>query len=155
MRPRWLIVGLVVSVVLNLFLIGAGAGVIALGARMAHDSGAARPGALFWATQRLPQPARANLRAVLRGVRDQLGQNTAQSRTLRLQAWGSVADPKPDVAAIKQALAQSRQLDIAARTKVEESIVDFAMTLPPAERAALSAGFRQELTGQPPATGDK
>jgi uncharacterized membrane protein len=150
MRPRWLIVGLIVSVALNLFLIGAGAGVIALGVRMARESGAARPGAMFWATQRLPQPARANIRAMLRDVHDQLGPDTLRSRALRLQAWGAVAAPQPDPVAIKQSLAQARQIDIGARTKVEESIVDFALKLPPPQRAALSAGLRDELVGPAP-----
>ena len=48
MRPPWLVIGLVASVVLNLFLIGAGAGVFALATRMAHESAAVRgrgPGA--------------------------------------------------------------------------------------------------------------
>ena len=50
MRPRWLIVGLVVSIALNLFLVGAGAGLLALGLRLARENAGARPAAFFWAT---------------------------------------------------------------------------------------------------------
>ncbi|HEY2707014.1 MAG TPA: periplasmic heavy metal sensor [Caulobacteraceae bacterium] len=154
MRPRWLIAAMIASASLNLFLIGAGAGVIALGARMAHETGAARPAALYWATQRLPGPARANVRALLRQIRGEVRPDVDRSRALRLQAWDGVAAAKPDTGAIKQALAQSRQLDVAVREKVEERLVDFAATLSPADRATLSAGFRQQLT-QPPAPAAK
>jgi len=41
MGSRWLIVGLVVSVALNLFLVGAGAGIVALGLRLAQANGGA------------------------------------------------------------------------------------------------------------------
>jgi uncharacterized membrane protein len=149
MRSRWLIGGLIVSVALNLFLIGLGAGVVALGMRLAREN-PARPGALFMATQRLPQPARAGIRQMLRGVREETRAQSEQSRTLRLGAWGSLAAAKPDTAAIKQALAQSRQIDIGVRTKVEESVVDYAAQLSPADRAALAAGFHQQLAPPPP-----
>ena len=149
MRRNWLIGGLIASVALNLFLIGLGAGAIALGMRLARENQAARPAALFWATQRLPQPARADIRAMLRSVRSETLAQAEQSLALRVQAWDGLAAPKPDPAAVKQALAQSRQLDIAVRGKVEESIVDFAVQLPPAERATLSAGLHQQLAPPP------
>jgi uncharacterized membrane protein len=149
MGSRWLIGGLIVSVALNLFLIGVGAGVIALGMRLAREN-PGRPAALLVATQRLPQPARAGIRQMLRGVRDETRAQSEQSRTLRLGAWDGLAAAKPDTAAIKQALAQSRQLDIGVRTKVEESVVDYAAQLSPADRAALAAGFHQQLAPPPP-----
>jgi uncharacterized membrane protein len=150
MRQRWLIVGLVASVALNLFLIGAGAGAIALAMRLAREG--ARPAAVVLATQHLPQPSRGAIRNMLRGVRDQVRADAGRSRALRLQAWSAIAAAKPDAAAIKQTLAQSRQIDIAVRAKVEDSIVDFAATLSPADRTALAAGFRQELAAATTAT---
>jgi uncharacterized membrane protein len=149
MRPRWLIIGLVASVALNLFLISAAAGVMALGSRLAREN-AARPGALFWATQSLPQPDRRNMREMLRQVRDEVRPQTEQSRALRLSAWGALTADKPDAATIKQDLAQSRQIDIQVRGKVEEKIADYVAGLPPAERASFAAGMRRALTPPPP-----
>jgi uncharacterized membrane protein len=150
MRPRWLVIGLIASLVLNLFLIGAGAGVIALGMRMARQPPAtARAGALFWATEGLPQPDRRAMRLMLRDVRDQVKPNTDHSLALRVAAWSSLAEPKPDVAAINQKLAESRQTDIAVRTRVEQTIVDYAVRMPPANRAIFADGMRRSL---PPPT---
>ena len=152
MRPRWLVVGLIVSLALNLFLIGAGAGVIALGTRMAGQPATARQlGALFWASDGLPQPARRNMRLMFRDERDAVKADTDRSLALRVAAWGAIADPKPDTAAINQKLAESRQIDIGVRTRVEQRIVDYAAHMSPADRTTFAAGMRQVLNPRQPA----
>lgn len=155
MRPRWLVVGLIASLALNLFLIGAGAGVIALGVRMARQQAAPprQVGAMFWATEDLPQPARHAMRLMLWNLRGEVKADTDRSVQLRIAAWSALAAPSPDAAAINQKLAESRQTDIAVRTRVEQSIVDYAVRMPPAERAILAAGMRRVLTPptRPPA----
>lgn len=148
MRPRWLIVALVVSVALNLFLIGAGAGVVVLAKRIARQN-PTRPAALVWATQGLPQPERRDLRLKLFDMRMAVRPQTERSRALRLQAWGALAEAKPDAAAIKQGLAESRQIDIGVRTTVENQIVDDVLALPPPDRATFAAGMRAVLTAPP------
>ena len=150
MRPRWLIVCLVVSVALNLFLVGAGAGIVALGLRLAQTNGGARPAALFWAAESMSQPARREFRQGLIGLRRQIQPDVDHSRAVRSQAWGSLAAAKPDPAAIKQGLAQGRQIDLAVRTKVEEQVVDQIAALPPADRAAYAAGMQRALTPATP-----
>ena len=144
MRPRWLIVGLLASVALNLFLVGAGAGIVALGLRIASDSGA-RPGAYFWATQAMAQPARGEARQALAALRGQVRADVDRSRALRMQGWNGLAAAKPDTSAIKLALAQGRQIDLATRAKVEERVVDQIAALPPADRTAFAAGMRRAL----------
>ncbi|HEX3920333.1 MAG TPA: periplasmic heavy metal sensor [Caulobacteraceae bacterium] len=144
MRRPWLVIGLVVSLALNLFLIGAAAGIIALGSRLAKD-GARPAAALFWATQDLPEPQRRDMRLMLRATRATVLADTNRSLALRGQAWAALADPTPDLAAIKDKLSQSRQIDIAVRTTVEEKIVDYAAQLSPANRALFSAGMRRGL----------
>jgi uncharacterized membrane protein len=146
MRPRWLIVALVVSAALNLFLVGVGAGIFALGLRIASDNGVARPGVYFWATQAMAQPARGQVRRGLVAMRDEYRADVDRSRALRIQGWNGLAAAKPDSAAIKQALAQGRQIDLATRAKFEERVVDRIATLPPADRAAFAAGMRRALT---------
>ena len=149
MRPRWLIVGLVVSIALNLFLVGAGAGLLALGLRLARENAGARPAAFFWATAGMSQPAKRDTRRMLLTLRDQVGPDVQRSRALRLQGWEGLVAAKPDTAAIKAALTQSRQIDIGVRAKVEEAIVDYVAQLPPADRAAYAAGMSREINTPP------
>jgi uncharacterized membrane protein len=152
MRPRWLVIGLIASGLLNLFLIGAAAGVIALGTRMARENSSARPAALYWATQGLPQPDRRQMRQMMAGVRDAVRPDAERSLGLRATAWSAIADPKPDAAAIEQKLAQSRQIDIGVRTQVEDRIVAYAAGMPPADRTIFAAGMRRALApSSPPA----
>ena len=150
MRSRWIIVGLAVSVALNLFLLGTGAGVIALGLRMARDNPGLKPGALMVATAGLPQGTRHGVREMLRQERTEIEPQVDQSRAVRVQAWSQLAADKPDAAAIKAQLVESRQIDIGVRTKVEEKLVDYAMGMTPADRIAFAAGMRRVLS--PPAT---
>jgi uncharacterized membrane protein len=132
-------------VTLNVFLIGAGAGVVWLGMRMAHENAAARAGALVRASSDLPQPDRRNLRLMLRQAWRDVKAPGEQSRTLRIDAWGSLADPAANVVQIKQKLAQSRQIDLADRTSVEEKLVDYVAALPPADRKLFAAGMLRVL----------
>ena len=156
MRSRWLMIGLIVSVAINLFLIGAGAGVIALGARMAHNAPPLRVGALTWATDGLPQPDRRQMRQMVRDARNTVRADTERSLALRTAAWDGLTAPQPDAAAIEAKLAASRQIDIAIRTRVERQIVDYAVRMPPADRAIFAAGIRRVLSpgASPPAAPD-
>jgi uncharacterized membrane protein len=151
MGSRWLVGGLIASVTLNLFLIGAAAGVIALGRSMARENGSVRPGALMIATAGLPQPDRRNFRLMLRQTRTNVAADVGRSRSLRIDAWGAFADPKADPAAIKTKLAQSRQIDTGVRASVEGKLVDYLESLPPADRAAFAAGMRRALSPAPAA----
>jgi uncharacterized membrane protein len=148
MGRRWLILALVASLTLNLFLIGAAAGVIALGMTMARNS-VARPGAFIVATQDLPDADRHAMRLKLRQARDASMPDVVHSLAVRSAAWGALGEAKPDVAAIKQQLAQSRQLDIAVRTRVEEQIVDDAAAMSPADRTIFAAGMARALHPPP------
>lgn len=145
MRVRWLAIGLFISLALNLFLIGAGAGVIALGLRMARENGNPA-GALVIATRKLPQPDRREFRQMLAGERTANLADAGRSRALRIAAWSALADPKPDTAAIKSQLAESRQVDIGVRARVEERIVDYVAALPPSDRGIFATGMRQALS---------
>jgi len=150
MRPPWLIVGLVASVAINLFLIGAAAGVIALGVRMAREGPPLRPAALFWATERLPQPDRRQMREMLRDARHEVQGDADRSIALRSEAWSALDQPQPNAAAIEQKLAESRQIDIGIRARVEQRIVDYATRLPAADRAIFAAGMRRALVPRAP-----
>jgi uncharacterized membrane protein len=112
-----------------------------------------RPGALFWATETLPQPDRRQMRQFLKQVRDQARPDAAQSLAERAAAWGALGAARPDAAAIKQQLARGRQSDIAVRAAAEEKIVDYALRLPPGDRARFAAGMQRQLTAPAPSRG--
>ena len=149
MRIPWLAIGLFISLALNLFLIGAAAGVIALGLRMARENGAPNP--LAAATRDLPQPDRRQFRQMLVAERSAVAPDARRSRDLRAAAWSALANPSPDVAAVKSELAQSRTIDIGVRTRVEERVVDYVAGLSPRDRAIFAAGMRKAL----PAPGER
>jgi len=150
MGSRWLMGGLIASLVLNLFLVGAAVGVIVMGRSMAVANAGARPGALFEATATLPQPDRHDFRGMLRQARQAVMPDVNRSRQLRVEAWTSLGDATADASGIKSRLAQSRQLDAGVRAKLEEKIVDYVMRLPMSDRTAFAAGMRRALA--PPAT---
>ncbi|MFI4975083.1 MAG: periplasmic heavy metal sensor [Caulobacterales bacterium] len=149
MQGRWLIIGLIASVALNLFLLGTAAGVVALGMRMAQE-GRPRPGAFVRATRELPPEPRMAMRAMLQQAWSQQAPAARQSLALRIDAWTALAAPIPDVAAIKQKLEQSRGIDTASRTKVEEAVVNYAAALPADQRAKFAQGMRVALQPQSP-----
>jgi uncharacterized membrane protein len=152
MGRSWLVGGLIASVTLNLFLIGAAAGVIALGRSMARENAGVRPGALMIATAGLPQPDRRDFRQMLRQLRAGVIIDVGRSRTARIDAWSALGDPKPDPAAIKAKLALSRQIDTGVRATVEEKLVDYVERLPAADRADFAAGMRRALASPPAAS---
>ncbi|HZZ87264.1 MAG TPA: periplasmic heavy metal sensor [Caulobacteraceae bacterium] len=145
MRPRWLAVGLVASLALNLFLLAAGGMVFLLGERAAHEERVGRPSFFVRATEPLPEPDRADFRRFVAGLHDQVQPALDQSRADRIRAWTGLTAPQPDAPGIKQLLARSRAADVLVRTKVEEAVVDHALGLPQSERAKLVDGLRRAL----------
>lgn len=149
MRP-WLIGGLIVSVALNLFLIGAAAGILAMGAHMAHQRPPGRPGpggGQLWRASRVLPPGEAqafrqSLRAQARAARPL----AEAGRLAREQAWLSGAGDRFDAAATRAALARARAADMQTRQRLEDAVVDIAGALPPDQRRAV---FRALATPPP------
>lgn len=153
MSGRWTIIALVASLALNLFLLGAGAAVIVIGARVAHqraEVAASRPvPALRRAAMALPAEQRPAFVGAVRSVAQAQRPNTQQARALRGDAWDGLATTQVDAAAIKAKLGQARILEFGARAKIEDALVDFAATLPQPQRAAVANAMRPPLAGAP------
>jgi uncharacterized membrane protein len=154
MSGRWTIIALVASLALNLFLLGAGAAVIVIGARVAHqraEVAASRPvPALRRAALALPPEQRRAFVGAVRSVAQAQRPGAQQARALRGAAWDSLATTQVDAAAIKAELNQARTLEVGARAKIEDTMVDFAVTLPQPQRAAVAGAMRPPLAGAPP-----
>ncbi|MFZ3004552.1 MAG: periplasmic heavy metal sensor, partial [Phenylobacterium sp.] len=134
---RTLTLALVASVAVNLFVIGAVVGVVVLGHRMREAVGGVnRPRQPLWsAADTLPPEHQRAYRQLLRGQADPVGGQIRQARQARRDAWGDLGAEPLNGPAVSRRLAEARALEMTARGGVEDRIVAFAATLPPAERA--------------------
>lgn len=151
MSQRSLIIGLLISLAMNFFLLGAGATVLVIGARLAKlRAVAAAPQGPLQPIRRaalaLPPGPRGDFAQAVKAVNTAERQNTLAARQMRQEAWTALGADKVDAAAIKAKLDQARQIESGVRGKVEGAVVDFAATLPQNQRALVG----QELRPQPP-----
>lgn len=151
MKPRNLIIALVISVALNLFL----AGLVVGGAVVARRLAELRPAQaavgripLWRAGDGLPQPQRRAFRRMFRQAALSSQEGMRQSRSIRREAIAALESPDFDAEAAIAAMARARNLDNGARAGVEAAIMRFAATLTPSERTILANGLRQGMAGQ-------
>jgi uncharacterized membrane protein len=135
---------LIGSAALNLFLVGALAGVVGMGLRMSHAHSAARP-LLGTAAMSLTPSDRAKLMTNLRSQAATVRPLNAEARGLRRDAWAALGEPTLNPNAVKDALAKARGLDQQARGAVEDSVVDFAAALPAGERGAFGQAMARAM----------
>jgi uncharacterized membrane protein len=135
-------IALIASLALNLFLI---AGIITVYAPKADGAAGWRSGhaVLHEAAMSLDPAYSRTFIALLRAEGGQSRTGNLQARTLRKQAWGALETPSFDPAQAKLKLAQARTLNEASRHRIEDAVVDFAATLPPAQRAKLGKAMSQ------------
>lgn len=147
MTGRWTRIALAVSLAVNVFLIGAGATVIARNAQGQLARSPTRP-ALRAAAMGLAPKDRDALMAMLHIQGRGAKHANREARALRAEAWGSLGAANFDPAAAKAKLARARALNHAARGAVENGVIDFAATLPPGERVALSQALGRGVLRQ-------
>jgi uncharacterized membrane protein len=149
-RPRPIL--LVVSLALNLFLIGTVVGGLVVGQRLrAIRPPPERGGPALWAAARGLSPEhRDAYREVLRGEGGEVRAKLRAAREARMQAWKTLGQEPFDADAVRQRLAAARTQDAAARQELEERLVAFAAGLPDDERARLAQGLSQPGARHPP-----
>lgn len=130
---------LILSIVLNIFLIGAivGGTAIWLGEVRPAEAG----GQLRLAGERLPEAQRTALRKALRETRRVARPIIREGRAGRAEAARLLAQPTLDVPALEAALARVRRSDGAMRARLEARTIAFAATLSPADRARMADGL--------------
>lgn len=156
MSQRSLIVGLLISLALNFFLLGAGTTVLVIGARLAklRAVAAAPQGPLQpirRAAMALPPGPRGDFAQAIKAVNTAERQNTLTARQLRQEAWTALGADKVDAPAIKAKLGQARLMESGVRSKVEDAVVDFVATLPQNQRALVGQEMRPQAPLQPQA----
>ena len=149
---------LIVSLALNLFLVGTIVGGLVVGQRLRiHRAPPVVAGPALWAAGReLPPDLRAAYREVLRGEGGDSRRQLRAAREARTEAWKGLAKEPFDAEAVRRQLATARAQDSQARGALEDRIVAFADTLSPEDRARFVEGLaRRGRQGPPPARGER
>lgn len=138
---------LIISLTLNVFILGALAGGAFIWTRSAGDmpveAAANAGGRLGLAAAALPGEQRRALRQALRETRRESRPLVEQSRAHRREARRLMSAELVDVAAVNAALARARAADIRLRGRLEERVVTFAATLPAEQREILAAALER------------
>lgn len=134
---------LIVSLVLNIFLLGAIAGgTYRWMAKQKADVVAQQRGLRFAAAE-LSRDRQDQLRQSLRQTRRASLQEIIDARAGRIAVVQALAAPQFDRATLDAALARTRAADVAVRAQVEATVAEFASTLTPDERLKLVDALEQ------------
>ncbi len=152
-------IGLIVSIILNVFLIGGIAGGLAfwrlnpqVHAAAAPAAGPQQRRALRFAADELGPQQQHAFRQALREARMDSLPSLREGQAHRRDLVGLIGADRFDRSAVMNALGGARSADAAVRTRLETAIVDFAAGLTPADRAAFVQGLARSPTlRQPPA----
>jgi uncharacterized membrane protein len=152
MSARGLTIALLASAALNVFVIGAGAGLLASHAfSPAGGAGGPPQNPLRAAAERLDP---ADREALLQLMQDQVQANgplLVDARKARREARALMLAQPFDRAATAAALGRARADEIQVRGRLEDAVVDFAARLSPQARATLSSGIMRATAPRRPA----
>ena len=139
---------LVISLILNVFLIGIGIGVLVTGARIAPAQAQRRPLINIWrAADALPQAEREAFRNMLRDKALEVEPDMKSVRLARREAAALISQPDYDPGAVAQALERARVGETKARSELDAAMIEHLKRLPPAERAALADAMVRSRPG--------
>jgi len=159
MNGKILPIALAISLILNVFIIGAAVGAIGARARfmphrpppeaMMGGRGGGGGGPIMRAADDLPTDVATAYRQQMRAVAEASRPTLQEAREARQEAADAFAKPTFDKPAALAALAKSRADETAAREKLETAVVEFATNLPQDQRQLLSRALRQPARGGP------
>ena len=138
---------MVASLSLNLFLVAAFVAMIVWGAHRTNRQGSPTP--LRLAAHSLDVGHRQVFLAMLRANGRAVGPANREARALRIQAFSSLQNPNFDPTSAKAMLARARDLNQAATARVQDSVVDFAASLPLDQRASLGRALAARMPHPP------
>lgn len=133
-RRRWLVYGLLASLLVNAFLIGLAATDLF---RPRHVGGPLRF-ELRWLQGKLPADGFARVAAAVEGIEPKVQAHIDRLKEMRRQVGELAAVPQPDRAAIDRKLADIRAELNAMTTEGQATVADALLTLPPDMRAGLA-----------------
>ena len=136
MNERTTRIVLALSLVLNVFAVGAAAGGAYVWWHLGANARSAAQG-LATAAQDLGSGQQEILQQALADARRQARPDAQAARASRIDVAGLLGEPTLDRAAIDAALAATRDADMKVRGRVEGAVVDFAAGLNAGDRARL------------------
>jgi uncharacterized membrane protein len=135
MSRRALLIALIVSLAVNLFVLGGLAGATLMGFGRHEPHLPPGPVRLRAIGEALPSDRREAWEASVRGAVQTAAPQLRQARALRRQGWADIAAEPANPQAALSALDQSRALEGQARAVMDRAVIAFAASLPPADRA--------------------
>lgn len=139
MSQRALYIALFVSLALNLFVLGAGAGVYLADQRARQAPPPRNLPPMMAAAAVLPQDQREAYRDALNLAAATVRPNMREARRLRHDAWIRLGADPLDTQGIVADLDKARTLQADAQGQVDRRIIDYAARMPPAQRKAMGA----------------
>ncbi|MDB5442983.1 MAG: hypothetical protein JWP73_1359 [Phenylobacterium sp.] len=140
MSRRTLVILLFASLALNLFVLGAAAGVTVL-ADLFHPKPPQAP--MMAAAALLPEGQRDAYRESLNDAAAAARPKLRQARRLRREAWTRLGAEPLDAAGVLADLDRARALQSQAQDEIDRKIVELAAPMPAAQRAKLGAALAQ------------
>lgn len=137
-----------VSLILNVFLIGIGIGIVVTGARIAPAQSQRRPIANVWAAaEALPPAERDKFRQMLREKAAAVQPELKSVRLARREAAAMISQPNYDPNAVQEALRRAREGEMHARGEIDAAFAEYLTHLTTAERAALAEAMVRNRPG--------
>lgn len=152
MKGRGLLIALIVSLAVNLFVLGGLAGAMMMGwGRQKPPPGG--PPRLAAAGAALTPAQREAWQTAIRQAAQTSGAKVQEARQLRREAWRGLSDETVDAQAMLAQLNRSRTLELQARSEMDRAVVGFAATLPAEERRKLADALSRARRGGGPRAG--
>jgi uncharacterized membrane protein len=139
---RGLKIVLALSVLLNVFLVGADVAAVLKWRRLMDEGTLRQPTQLAIAARTLDPKMHADLRSFMRAKDASIKPDFDAGRADRAQAAAIAAKPNFDRAAVSALLAKARAEEATGHAKADEAVLDFMATMPADQRAKLAEGLK-------------
>lgn len=143
MSRRALLIALIVSLAVNVFVLGGFAGAVFMGLFRPHGPPPMQgPPHLAAIGEALDPSHRDAWISTVRQTAQSTRPKLQQARDLRRQAWQALSNDPVDPQAAVASLDQARTLEFQARAEMDRAVVGFAATLPAEERRRLGEALK-------------
>ena len=143
MSQRGLTVALIISLVVNVFVIGAVVGAFGMRARMIEQRQRPPMGnSLMRVSEAMPEELRARYIARMRAEGQNNRAKMQEAREARAEAARALSAPQYDPKAAADALARAREAEMATRASLENAVVDFSRNLDQEQRRLIAKTLR-------------
>jgi len=149
MSRRGLWIALIVSLAVNLFVLGGLAGAALMGFPLHKPPPQFGPPRMVAAGDALTPAQRQAWQVTVRQTVESGGPKLMRARAMRRDAWAALSTDPVNPQAALTALDQARTLEFQARSEMDRAVVGFAATLPADQRRKLGEALARSRHGPP------